>query len=528
MDIAASLPHDGNMSQILDADATELARRVRTREVSAAELVDAAILAIEQVNPQLNAVVHRMYEAAREMVQQPLADAPFAGVPMVVKDFDGFVQGVPFTASSRFLDGFVPDHDAEAIARFRRAGLIFLAKTNCPELAIMGTTESAFRGAAHNPWNLAHTTGGSSGGSAALVAARAVPVAHGGDGGGSLRIPASACGVVGLKATRGRIPTGPDMGEGWGGYVQFGVLTRSVRDTAAMLDVLSGPMPGDPYAAPPHDGPFLAEVARAPGRLRIAFTTRSFFGKNTDPACVEAVTQTAQLLRDLGHDVEEACPSFDRDALVRAYLVQVGVGTAAEIDDFARWTGKSPHARDFEPATWFLRQVGQAMGGVDLQHARDVIQAAGRQLAKFHANFDVLVSPTLAHPPVRLGELALKPADRIGLAVLRALPVRPAIMAALEQLAADSFERTPNTQLFNQTGQPAISLPLHMSPDGLPIGVQFSAAFGDEATLLRLAAQLETARPWIERRPAVVADCAARQACVGEPPTHAAQAAAGV
>ena len=491
------------MTHLLDADATELARRVRAREVSATELVDAAITGIEQVNPQLNAVVHKMYESARESAKQPLGDGPFAGVPMGVKDFDGFVKGVPFTASTRFLDGFIPDHDAEAIARFRRAGLIFLAKTNCPELAILGTTESEFRGPAHNPWNLDHTTGGSSGGSAALVAARAVPVAHGGDGGGSLRIPASICGLVGLKASRGRIPTGPDLGEGWGGYVQFGVLSRSVRDTAAMLDVLAGAMPGDPYAAPPHVGTFLSELAHKPARLRVAFTTQSFFGKATDPACVDAVTKTAQLLRELGHDVEEAHPAFDRDALVRAYLVQVGVGTAAEIADFARWTGKSPRASEFEPATWFLRQVGLAMGGVDLQHARDSIQTAGRQMAAFHQKYDVLLSPTLAHPPVRLGELGLKSADRFALAALRALPLRPAILAALAQLAADNFEKTPNTQIFNQTGQPAISLPLHMSPAELPIGVQFSAAYGEEGLLLQLAGQLEDAAPWIARRPGV-------------------------
>ena len=491
------------MTHLLDADATELARRVRAREVSPTELVDAAVAAIEQVNPQLNAVVHRMYDSARQAASQPLGDGPFAGVPMVVKDFDGFVKGVPFTASTRFLAGFVPDHDAEAIARFRRAGLIFLAKTNLPELAILGTTESQFRGAAHNPWNLEHTTGGSSGGSAALVAARAVPVAHGGDGGGSLRIPASICGLVGLKASRGRIPTGPDLGEGWGGYVQFGVLTRSVRDTAAMLDVLAGPMPGDPYAAPAAQGPFLAEVSKASGKLRIAFTTRSFFGKETDPACAAAVTQTALLLRELGHEVEEAHPDFDRDALVRAYLVQVGVGTAAEIADFARWTGKTARSSDFEPATWFLRQVGLAMGGIDLQHARDAVQTAGRQMAAFHQRHDVLLTPTLAHPPVRLGELGLKAADRFALGALRALPLRPAILAALSQLAANNFERTPNTQIFNQTGQPAISLPLHQDPQGLPIGVQFSAAYGDEATLLRLSAQVEEARPWIGRRPAV-------------------------
>ena len=494
-----------NTAHLLDADAIELARRVRTREVSAAELVDAAIAGIEAVNPRLNAVVHKMYDAACQQAQQPLTDAPFAGVPMVVKDFDGFVKGVPFTASTRFLAGFVPDHDAEAIARFRRAGLIFLAKTNCPELAILGTTESAWRGPAHNPWNLNHTTGGSSGGSAALVAARAVPVAHGGDGGGSLRIPASCCGLVGLKASRGRIPTGPDLGEGWGGYVQFGVLTRSVRDTAAMLDVLAGPMAGDPYAAPPHEGTFLAAMARAPQKLRIAFSTRSFFGRTTHPACVTAVQNTAKLLTDLGHHVEEAHPEFDRDALVQAYLTQVGVGTAAEISDFARWMGKTPKATDFEPSTWFLRQVGLAMGGVDLQRARDAIQTAGRQLARFHQRYDILLSATLAHPPVRLGELGLKPADKIGLGVLRKVPLKAAIRAALAQLAADNFEKMPNTQLFNQTGQPAISLPLHTGPDGLPVGVQFSAAYGEEDLLLALAAQIEAASPWIGRRPVVSA-----------------------
>lgn len=493
------------MSHLLDADATELARRVRAREVSPLELVEASIAALELVNPQLNAVVHRMDDLARQQALAPLGDGPFAGVPMAVKDFDGFVAGVPYTASTRFLDGFVPDHDAEVIARLRRAGLIFVAKTNLPELAILGTTESHWRGPCHNPWNLQHTTGGSSGGSAALVAARAVPVAHGGDGGGSLRIPASACGLVGLKASRGRIPTGPDQGEGWGGYTQFGVLTRSVRDTAALLDAMAGPMPGDPYAAPPMPGTFAHAAQQTPGRLRIAWTTKSFFGKATDPACAEAVTRTAKLLESAGHHLEEAHPQFDRDALVQAYLVQVGVATALEIEDFARWTGRSAKASDFEPATWFLRQVGLAMGGIDLQRGRDAVQQAGRSIAGFHQRYDVLLSPTLAHPPVRLGELALKPADRAGLALLRTLPLRPAIRAALAQLAADNFEKTPNTQLFNQTGQPAISLPMHWNDAGLPIGVQCSAAYGGEAVLLSLASQLEQLQPWIARKPAICA-----------------------
>jgi len=217
------------------------------------------------------------------------------------------------------------------------------------------------------------------------------------------------------------------------------------------------------------------------------------------------VQQTAQLLLGLGHEVSEATPAFDRDALVRAYLVQVGVGTAAEIADFARWTGKTPRASDFEPATWFLRQVGHAMGGLDLQQSRDAIQQAGRQLAAFHQRYDVLLSPTLAHPPVRLGELGLKPMDRVGLGLLRALPLKPAILAVLSQLAADNFEKTPNTQLFNQTGQPAISLPLHWNEAGLPIGVQLSAAYGEEALLLALSAELEQARPWLNKLPPVVA-----------------------
>ena len=496
------------MSHLLDADATELARRIRTGEVTALQAVDAAIDAIERLNPQLNAVVHKMYDAAREQAKGPLADGPFAGVPMAVKDFDGFVRGVPFTASTRILDGFVPQHDAEAIARLRRSGVVFVAKTNLPELAILGTTESEWRGSAHNPWNLHHTTGGSSGGSAAIVAARAVPIAHGGDGGGSLRIPASACGLVGLKATRGRIPTGPDLGEGWGGYVQFGVLSRTVRDTAAMLDVLAGPMPGDPYAAPSHEGSFLAEMTNRPTKLRVAFTTQSFFGKETDPSCAAAVTQTSTLLSELGHHVEQATPQFDRDALVSAYLVQVGVGVAAEIEEMGHWVGKTPRAADFEPATWFLRQVGLAMGGLDLQRSRDAAQTAGRALAEFHQRFDILISPTLAHPPAKLGELGLKVADRAALAALRLLPLKPAIRAALAQLAANNFEKTPNTQLFNQTGQPAVSLPLHTSPTGLPIGVQLSAGFGQEGLLLRLAAQLEEAQPWIDRRPSV---CATRE-----------------
>ena len=492
------------MDDYITCDATELAARVRRGEVQPIELVEKAIAAIEAVNPVLNAVMHPMYDAARDIVWS-LPDGPFRGVPMVVKDFDGFVKGEPFTAGTRFLGGFVPDHDSVAIARLRRAGLVFVAKTNLPELAILGTTEGQLKGPAHNPWNPDHSTGGSSGGSAALVAARAVPLGHGGDGGGSLRIPASACGLVGFKTTRGRVTLAPDFGETWGGYTSWGGLTRSMRDAAALIDVMAGPAPGDPYAVPPLERPLAQEVGASPGKLRVAFTAGSLFGKNTHPEAKAAVESAARLLADLGHKVEEARPEFDRERLVRAYLTQIAAGVAAEIEDFGHWVGRKPSASYFEPSTWFLNQIGRTLSAADLQQARDAAQAAGRSLATFFARFDLFVTPTLAYPPVRLGELSLKPVEAAALAVLRVLPAGAALRAILAQLADQSLERTPNTQLFNQTGQPAVSLPLHQTADGLPVGVQLVARYAEDALLVRVASQIEAARPWKDRMPRIVA-----------------------
>lgn len=486
----------------MSCDATELARRVAMREVSPLELVATAIELIERVNPQLNAVVHGMYDSARALAGAPLPDGPFRGVPMVVKDLDGFVGGEPFTASSRFLDGFRPDHDSEAIARLRRAGLVFIAKTNCPELGILGTTEPAWRGPTRNPYDLTRSAGGSSGGSAALVAARAVPLGHGGDGGGSLRIPASHCGLVGFKATRGRVPLGPDWGEGWGGYVQWGALTRSVRDAAALLDVMAGPMPGDPYAAPALPGPLVAELGRDPGRLRIGIHAGTLFGDHVDEGNARAVTDLAKLLEGLGHHVEHAKPDVDRGELVRAYFTEVAVGIASEIDDLARKSGRTPRASLFEPGTWFLAQSGRALPALELQRARDAIQRAGRVTAAFHARHDLFVCPSVTYPPVRIGELALDWLERAGLAVLRAVPVDAILQRVLRQFGR-FLEPTPNTQLFNQTGQPAISLPTGEHPGGLPIGVQLAAALGREDLLVRVASQIEAVAPWSHRRPAL-------------------------
>lgn len=488
-----------------ELDATALAALVRKKELHPRELVEEAISRIEAVDPMLNAVVHKMYDQARKAAAGPLPEGPFAGVPFLVKDLDGYLGGEPYTGGCRALVGFVPDHDAEQMARFRRAGVIFVGKTATPELGILGVTEPALRGPTRNPWNPDHTPGGSSGGSAACVAARVVPMAHGGDGGGSLRIPASACGLFGLKPTRARNPVGPDEGEGWDGFVQRHVLTRSVRDSAAMLDATQGAEPGAPYAAPPVARPFVEELGAPPGRLRIAFSTGSLFGRNTHPDCVAAVRDAAKLCQELGHELTEEAPRFDREEQVRAYLTIVAANVAVQMEEMGGLMGKTVGATDVEPSTWALAQIGQMLSAADLQKARDVMHRAGRVMAAFHERYDLFLDATLAYPPVRVGELALKPAEVAALAVLRKMPVKAVFMKLLDGLAANSLERTPNTQLFNMTGQPAMSVPLFWNAAGLPIGAQFAARFGDEATLFRLASQLEQARPWAGRKPPMVA-----------------------
>jgi amidase len=493
------------MNDYADLDATALAQRVRAGEVQALELVELAIAAIEKVDPRLNAVVHRMYDRARAQARAGLPAGPFQGVPFVVKDLDGFLAGEPYTAACRQLASFVPDHDAAVIARMRATGVVVLAKANCPELGILAVTEPELHGATRNPWDPERTPCGSSGGSAALVAARAVPMAHGGDGGGSIRIPASACGLFGLKPTRGRVPIGPDHGEGWGGYVQQHVLTRSVRDSAAMLDAIAGAEPGAPYAAPTRARPFLDELTQVPGHLRVAFSLGSLFGRDVQPDCTEAVRRAARLCEELGHEVEEAAPEIDRHELVRAYFTQIAVSVAAGIAEAERLSGRRATPAGFEASTWMLGQIGRMITALELDAAREACHRAGRRMASFHERYDVFLNATLADVPARIGELALKPIERAGLRVLRALPSRTIFDKLLFDLGERNLERTPNTMLFNQTGQPAMSVPLHQNAAGLPIGVQFAARFGDEATLLRLAAQLEQAQPWVGRRPPICA-----------------------
>jgi amidase len=483
-------------------DAVGLAELVRRKEVTPRELVEVALARLEQVNPRLNAVVHRLDERALSAASGPLPEGPFRGVPFLVKDLDGTLAGAPYTASSRALRGYVAPHDSELFARYKRAGLVILGKTNTPEFGLFAYTEPELHGPCRNPWNLGHSPGGSSGGSAAAVAAGVVPVAHGGDGGGSIRIPASACGLFGLKPTRARTPLGPDEGESWHGMVVRHVLTRTVRDSAALLDATHGPDVGAPYHAPPPERPFLEEVGREPGRLRIAFTSRSLFGEGTHPDCKRALEEAMRLCESLGHQVFEVDLPLEREALRLTYLVLVCSETAHAVEATQRRTGRPPTPDKFEPSTWFLAQVGRSLPALAVERAREHMFRSGRQIATLFAErFDVLATPTLAYPPMRVGELAPTPAQRALLAAMRRFAPRAVLERALNELAGQSFEKTPNTMLFNMTGQPAMSVPLSWNEAQLPIGVQFAGRFGDEATLLRLASQLEAARPWAQRRP---------------------------
>ena len=494
-----------NQDEYTTYDALGLAALVKAKEVTSEELVEVALARVNELNPALNAVVERRdARVLAEAVTPPAG--PFHGVPFLVKDMDGVLADEPNTASSRSLVSWRPEQDSELFARFRRAGLLIAGKTNCPEFGIMGVTESELRGPARNPWDLDHTPGGSSGGSAAAVAARIVPMAHAGDGGGSIRIPAACCGLFGLKPSRGRQPLGPFTGEGWDGYVVPGVVSLSVRDSAAALDATHGADLGAPYAEPPAPRSFLKESERDPGTLRIGFSTKAMLGPEMGPDNVRAVMDAARLLEELGHEVIEVDLPLDRDELTMTYLVVVAASVSAAIEETEQLTGVKPRPGDFELPTWFLGQVGQELSAAEHVRARTVSQQLGRTIAGLYEDYglDAHLSATMAYPPTRIGELQPSLVERAALSTLRRASAGMVLRTVLKQLAANSLNATPNTQVFNMTGQPAMNVPLYWNEAGLPIGVQFAGRFGDEVTLLRLARQLEQARPWFDRRPDLI------------------------
>lgn len=473
-------------------DAVAQAELVRRGDASALELVDAAIGRIEKTNPALNAVIHPLFESAREGAQGDLPDGPFRGVPFLFKDLDATLAGAPFHAGMRFLKerDYVPTENAYYTDRILGAGFVPVGKTNTPELGLTVTTEPEAYGPSRNPWNTEHSTGGSSGGSGAAVAARMVPVAHASDGGGSIRIPASECGLFGLKPSRGRVSLGPQYGEYWSGLVANHVVSVSVRDSAQILDCLAGTMPGDPYAAPAPARPFGDEVGAAPGKLRVGFWS-GFPGNSAEvhPECVRAITETAKLLTDLGHDVRDAHPPvLDRvDEQATGFSGIVSAWVASALTEWGDMVGTEIGEADVEPATWALAVGGRAQTADQYIGLLKWLGRYTREVGLWWNGFDVLITPTISIPPPKIGWLGGADLEDPMAGVARILSM------------------IPYTPAYNLTGQPAASIPLHWTDDGLPVGVQFVGALGREDLLLRLAAQLEEARPWRDRMPGVCA-----------------------
>jgi len=495
--------------EYLACDATQLAALVARREVTASELLALALDQHRRTHARINAICRPMEAAARARLAGPPPDGPFAGVPFLLKDGVQDVAGVPTGYGSAGMQRIVPKATAHVVRRYQEAGLVVFGKTNLPEFALKAVTDSRANGRTNNPWNLAHTPGGSSGGAAAAIAAGVVPMAAGADGGGSIRIPAACCGLFGLRPSRGRVSSGPELGEAWFGASSEGVISRSVRDTARVLDAIAGPEPGDPFSVAPPATPYAEAMQRPPRRLRIGFTTTSPLGTDVHPEAVAAVADAAALLASLGHDVEEAAPDIDGPLLARCYLhIYFGQVPAAMARAFAAGAKRS----EFELLTRIIETLGKATSAATLTAHLGLWNQHARALAAFHQRFDLLLTPTLAHPPVRHGagdpppaqQRALDLLDRTGL--LGLLARSGALAATVDQIATDSLQYVPFTQLANLTGTPAMSVPLHWTADGLPLGVQFVAPFGQEDLLLQLAAQLEQARPWFGRLPGWVAE----------------------
>ena len=463
-------------------DATELATLVRSGQASPGELVDDAIARVQRLDPTVNAVIHERFEAARTEARGGLPDGPFRGVPFLVKDLGCEMAGEPHTLGNRALrDADVrAEQDSHLYQSIRGAGFVTLGRTNTPELGGTITTEPEAFGPSRNPWNPDHSTGGSSGGSAAAVAAGMVPMAHASDGGGSIRVPASECGLVGLKPSRGRISQGPKIGEGWAGATTDGVVSRSVRDTAAMLDVMSGRRTGDPYVAAPPTRPFADEVGVDPGRLRIGLAP-SHAGVHTDPECAAAVEAAGVLLDQLGHDVVVAQPNvFFDEEFSRHFVTIVAVATAVDFVNMGDAIGRPIGEDDVEASNWLMGSIGRSISAADYIASVNWVHAWSRRLHAWWDDFDVLVSPVIAVPPPPIGWLSDPEHGTERL-------------TSILQFTAQ----------FNVSGQPAVSLPLHWSATGLPVGVQFVGPIDDEALLIRLAAQLETATPWADRLPPI-------------------------
>jgi amidase/6-aminohexanoate-cyclic-dimer hydrolase len=466
-------------------DAVGLAELVRNRQLTPKELLDEALARTARVDPQINAVVVKHYDYAERQIANGLPEAPFAGVPFLLKDLE-YLEGTRTTFGATILRDAVAGHSGTFAQRCVDAGLTIFGKSASPEFGLLPTTEPRLFGPTRNPWNLAHSSGGSSGGAAAAVAARILPVAHASDGGGSIRIPASACGVFGMKPTRARMPQGPDRGEGWGGFSCNHVVSISVRDSAVMMDALGGPEPTSIYHALPPERPYAEEVKREPGRLRIAFTDKhTYDGEAIDPEVAQAAREVAAMLAKLGHHVEERAPKVPPTGPDAMGLI-VSANVAQPVMLCEQRLGRTMTDADFESLTLAMAHNGRKRSASDYVAAQTAAFQISRVLYEFFADFDVFLSPTLCRLPLPLGELDSMASD---------FSLIPQVLRSY----------IPGTAMFNMSGQPAMSVPLAWSRSGLPIGMMFAARFGDEATLFRLAAQLEQERPWKAKLPPVCA-----------------------
>lgn len=477
----------GKIAEYDDYDAVGLAELVHARHLTADELLTEALARVGRLNPELNAVVLLQEAKARAAIKKGLPQGPFTGVPFLLKDLGAEAKDFPSNLGSRLFAEHRYGFDSEIFLRLQRAGLVTFGRTTSPEFGIGPTTEAQVYGnPTRNPWNTGHTSGGSSGGAGAAVAAGIVPIAHGSDGGGSVRIPASSCGLFGFKPTRARLPDGPDSGEGWGGMAIDGFLTRTVRDTAALIDATHGPDLGAPYWAPAVPWPYVEEMKTPPGRLRIAVCDTTLSGESIDKECQAAVADTAKLCAELGHEIIEARPKVDTDRFMLAWTRIVAAGTALTVTTREKSLGRKIKPDEIEGVTRGACELAKSISGSDYLESLNAVHATGRAMARFLVDYDVLLTATLAEPPAKIGRFKPDSEDFID---YRLGP-------------KGVFPYSPFTAVFNGTGQPAMSVPLHWTKKGnLPVGVHFVARFGEDALLFKLAAQLEQAKPWFKKRP---------------------------
>lgn len=484
-------------------DALGLADLVKKGEIKPEELIEIAIRRTEALNPVLNAVIHKIYEEARTASKTIRRETPFAGVPFLIKDLGIEVKGTPMRSGCRGYLNYVSAADSFVVQKMRQAGLVIFGKTNTPEFGLTPFTEPALFGPSRNPWDTQRTTGGSSGGSAAAVASGIVPLATANDGGGSIRIPASCCGLFGLKPSRGRTSWGKMFGEMWNGAAVEGCVSRSVRDSAAYLDAVMGAAPGDPYDIQRPSRPYLQEIGAAPGKLRIGYTSAHTMQLSVDPACVKALAHAVELLRSEGHVVEEVELPYKKEDLTKAFLVVVAGEIAGELKVLGDFLGRTVRPGDVEPNTYALHLLGKSFNAGDYTYAKRKWNEICRRMAGFHEHYDLLLTPTLGQRPFTIGALQNTPGEARLISVINSLGLGSAVKNQIDPLAEKIYNWMPWTAFANMTGQPSMSVPLYWTTedDHLPVGVMFTARLGEEDLLFRLAGQLEKAAPWWDKIP---------------------------